>query len=167
MGHSMMFSRRCHRLTIAAVLAAVSIHTVSRAVAADWTGAYVGVQAGASRSDVDAQQLGDFDLSPAFPPVRGRVLGRSFGRCRGWPQRQCDGLGAEAYLLPPLSLRSRSCASTTAPITCPSVGESGRCCPSIEATLLCARASPCTSSEESVRRAHELSKTMRWRAHLL
>ena len=61
----MAFVLRRHWLAIATACVAASINTVPRAVAADWTGAYIGAQAGASRADLNAQQLGDFDTTRA------------------------------------------------------------------------------------------------------
>ena len=55
---------RHHWVALAATCAVASIDTAFPA-AADWTGAYIGAQAGATRADVNTQQLGDFDTTRA------------------------------------------------------------------------------------------------------
>jgi len=56
---------RHHWVALAAICAVASINTAFPAAAADWTGTYIGAQAGATRSDVNTQQLGDFDTTRA------------------------------------------------------------------------------------------------------
>lgn len=56
---------RHHWVALAATCAVASIDTAFPAAAADWTGAYIGAQAGATRADINTQQLGDFNTTRA------------------------------------------------------------------------------------------------------
>lgn len=69
-----MVSQSCWA-AIAAVLA-VALTEMGPVKAADWTGAYVGAQTGASRADINTQQFGDFDTTRA---VFGGHVGYNLG----------------------------------------------------------------------------------------